>query len=315
MAFDNTKVNKILTTADAGAVNIRETPSFNAPVLVKVAVGQPGGRSTGQYLQMSDGNWFQVNLYKPVNGKTYGYAPEFYKGKKNISFTEPNSNNNQQAENNAQKLVDDVVSTDKKVYEGIYRSYIKMLSLQNKGVTIPLQLQAKLASVYITLRDRQDKMLKSGYIESYKTGTPEKYVSYKTSLNNAMIAHMNNGHFMRGIGVIPVIAWIIIAAVVGASSAAVAYYAFKPNYEDSKRDLKIIDELEKALNTLTPEEKEKVVDNLEKQVDDAYNAGKTDQKVKDTFSFGAIGKYLLMGFLGFILIDKFLAKRNQRKTT
>jgi hypothetical protein len=70
---------------------------------------------------------------------------------------------------------------------------------------------------------------------------------------------------------------VVIGAVIGAGLIVGAYFAFKPKYDESTADLKISKDLEAALATLTPEKAAEVKADLEKQIDTAYNQGKTDQ--------------------------------------
>ena len=114
--------------------------------------------------------------------------------------------------------------------------------------------------------------------------------------------------FGINIGVIPVAA-VVVGAIIGGGLATAAYFAFRPDYDESKTDLIISTELEEALSKVTPETATKIKAGLEKQVDDAYNSGKTAGSFSGMFS---ILKPVAIGLLGFFAIQKFLQSQNKK---
>ncbi|MCF8456731.1 MAG: hypothetical protein K9H62_12460, partial [Bacteroidales bacterium] len=70
----------------------------------------------------------------------------------------------------------------------------------------------------------------------------------------------------------------IIGITVGVTLAlsAAAYIIVKPKYDESQVNLKLLGETKKWIESLPPEVQTKVKADLEKQLDDAFNKGKTD---------------------------------------
>ena len=80
-----------------------------------------------------------------------------------------------------------------------------------------------------------------------------------------------------GLGAVITGSALAIGAVSALVGAAALYYVFKPDYDDSKKDLKVSYNLKKLLDSAEPEVAKQIEQDLEKQIDDAYNQGKTDQ--------------------------------------
>lgn len=299
--IDLAYTNKIVTAVDS-VVIVRKTPAFSGKKIVSVKSGEVIGRASGTTFNMADGKWICVNLSNPVGEDKYGYVAELYKGKPNVKLGDPASS--PVAEKSAQELLDNIVETDKAVFTKLLNCYKIIVDLKKRNITIPDNISKNMVAVYISLSNRQEK-LKNIKGTEVKTGKPRD-IDSATNLSN-MVA---NTHNVRGIGWIQILV-IVIAIIIGAASAAAVYYATKPDYEDSKRDLKISSDLEKALSTLTPRERQNVETDLEKQVDDAYNAGKTKQKLSDIFGGGLLKTGLIVG--GAFLIGKEIFKHKKQK--
>ena len=107
----------------------------------------------------------------------------------------------------------------------------------------------------------------------------------------------------------PIVAVIVVSVVVTALLGWIIYLIFKPDYSQSKSDLKISKELTEALSGLEPETRHSIINDLEGQIDKAYLQGKMDGSGKGmlrTISYAGAG------ILGFMLLSNIIEKRNVR---
>ena len=153
------------------------------------------------------------------------------------------------------------------------------------------------------LAARQQEFETSTYLKcktAFESAWNKAYSVYKRLLSN-----------ISGIGVAPVVIGAVvvaIAAVAGVSAYAI-YQALKPKYDASVTDLKQSDELKLALSTLTADQQNKVVEDLEKQIDDAYNEGRKDAAFSGAW---AVIKPLAFAAAGWYLIQLFIDKQKRK---
>lgn len=187
-------------------------------------------------------------------------------------------------------LVQKLVKSDEEIFHTSLTVLDKIDKAKKAGKNVS-KAEASIKEVMKRLTERQTYLKNSSALK-VQTGIRKGYEGLKKKLA---------GWF--GIGEpLSITATVIIGAIVGAGATVALYFALKPRYSESEADLKISKDLEKALSTLTPEQQQAVKDNLEKQVDDAYNRGNTDG------TFGSYGTILLYGGLvigGFFLLNSF----------
>lgn len=274
-------------------VNVREKPSIESPNIQTVKMNVAVGRTTGTEFKMKDSSWYQVLFSAKVNNHEYGYVKansvKLVEGKNDIS------------QKQAETLVNSLIENDKKIYSSLLKSANILNSLKSKGINTTAY-DTKFKTLLDRHTERQDKIKTS------------KLLSWKAGLDNTMKS-LTDGFktylswkFGINIGVIPVAA-VVVGAVIGGGLATAAYFAFRPDYDESKTDLIISSELEEALSKVTPETAIKIKAGLEKQVDDAYNSGKTAGSFSGMFS---IIKPVAIGLLGFFAIQKFLQSQNKK---
>jgi hypothetical protein len=273
-------------------LNIRTTPSISAKVLTNVKAAC--GKLSGTYFNMTNEpgkEWFQVILYKPVNGATYGYVRrDVFKMSKGTT---------DKATDNAQNLINDFIKSDLEIFKSLAVSARLIQALNAKGIDTSKQVST-LKYLGSNLYLRQKALIDAAAMFSKtQKGVPPGYESLQKDFNDIMKG--------ANIGIVPIIVYFIIVAVISVGSTIAAYYLFKPKYDDSTVDLKTSKELEKALSTLSPEEQERVKADLEKQIDKAYNQGKTDQNLST--SYGWVNTLVFIA-AGAYLADKFLSRKN-----
>jgi len=260
-------INKVVQAKNA-EINVRAFPSTQAKtssgasnILFTAKKGEPVGRSSGQYYNAEGKMWVVVNLYKTVKlgttDRKYGYVAFDV-----AQFFTPTDN--KVAESNAKSLMDSLVANDKKLYTQLLKlAYlIKVAKDKKLNVTAIETKYNALLKVYLARQNRvkSSSLLKT---ESWSDNTLDKIKSY-----------FGIGELVTGTVIAIAVGAILL---VGAGSTALIYYAFKPDYDAGVENLKVSSELETALSKLTPAESAKVKADLEKQIDDAYNQGKTDE--------------------------------------
>ncbi len=289
--------NKTVTAIDS-VVNVRKIPAFSGELISGYKSGVVIGRSSGNTLMMGTDKWIQVNLTTPVNGVAMGYVVETYKGRENVKLTEPGAS--PVAEKNAQPLLDTIVANDKKTYAQLLDVYNGLMILKKQGISVPIDIADRLVTTYTSLANRSRKLRNMPEIKCTTGSAKDKEVA--TQLQNYVSDKRQGGGVMGfddavGDFGVTLLVIIIIAVIAAAAGGAAVYYSIKPDYDDSKVDLKESDLLKKALGTLTPAEQKTVRDDLNKQQDDAYNKGKFNQSFKDFFS--GIGGKIVIGAIVF----------------
>lgn len=303
MAYNKDIAGKIIAAVD-GVVIVRTLPALNSVELLRVKKGVAIGRASGTHFTMSDGLWYQVNLNALSGGKTSGYVKAFYNGAPNVEISGAPAAS-PAAEQSAQALADDIIKMDRLTFENLVKSYKHCQAIQKNGKKPPADILKKMAEVYNSLGDRQEKL-------KNMSGTSYRTAALKDQQASAgMYSMLSNARSIRGVGWIQLVV-ILVVFIIGAASAVAVYYSIKPDYTDAKADLKISTDLEKALATLSPESAQNVRDNLEQQIDNAYNQGKTDNKFSDFFSFSGLGKTALFGVLGFVGLKALMKKKGSK---
>lgn len=122
----------------------------------------------------------------------------------------------------------------------------------------------------------------------------------------------------NALGAVPVIAIVVIVLVsaLTITTTLLVQSALKPKYSQSQADLKRSKLLNQALDTLTPEDKQTVINDLENQIDNAYKTGYGDGD-SDTFlgiikTFGLVA----LGIFGaYKTYDYFENKKSKKPNT
>lgn len=287
MSFSISYVNKVVYPK-IDKINVYRLPSTDSEILLTVKKNNPAGRSSGTFLKMTDANYHLINLYKMYAGRNYGYIKEV-----ECYFWTPT--NNETGNQYGNQLINDLVNNDVKVYQNIAFCASLIDNYKAKEINVS-DYEKKLNSIIKTYTNRQNKI---------KNSTSIKIVKWFTNLfssgKSLTLKEQLPGAFYGISGwAVPVAAGV----VVGIAASVIIYYSFKPDYEDSVKDLKTSDELKKALASLSPQESQKLTSNLEKQIDDAYNQGKTDQSFSGFFgNLKTIAIILVGGFIGYKLFD------------
>jgi uncharacterized membrane protein (DUF485 family) len=262
---------KKTVTAKSGTVNVRELPTANSKQIATLKAGNVLVTS-GQVVHQKDGNWIQVLL---VWKKDYGYVKEDLI--KIVTI-------------NGETLIKELVSNDKKVFESLLRSSAILATMQSKGKNVSAH-KTKFKQLYNRLVARQNAIKTSTLVKA-QTGINKAYTK--------LTGYLKKLFGISGVGeAISITIIIAVSLVAGAGVAVAIYQAFKPSYDESKEDLKVSQEFEDLLKKTDPETAVKIKKDIEGQIDDAYNDGKTDGTFGgfgSMLKYGAIAVLAIMGF-------------------
>jgi len=293
MSFNKDKVNKVVFPASSSA-NVRRYPgiasSYNgeANVLFTGKADQPLGRTSGTFFMMKDGNWWQINLDKTYAGRNYGYVRE------DIIKME-NPVNNTVATENAEKLMAAIQKSDIEVNKNLV-SAASLLTAAEKQKKNVAALRTKFESIQKQYNARQTEIQNSGLVkvEKWTKDNMNKFATLASQYGQLSYGGMMG---TNSVGAVPIIV-VACVFVAGIASSAALYYWLRPKYSESAVDLKSSAELTKALAALTPDEATKLKNDLEGQIDDAYNQGKKNQWFSDMGGAAKTGIIVVLAFVG-----------------
>lgn len=284
MAVD-AKLRGLIVIPKGSSTNVRALQNTTSKIVYTLKAGSQL-IATGGVTSMADGKWYQVT----VNSTTHGYVREDV-----VILLKPED---------SEKIIQLLVKSDQQVFEGLARVSNLLLAAKTKGKNIQAQLD-KFSQLGARLSARQNA-LKSSSLLKVQTGIKKAYTAVVNKMKSLISAIFGVGD--GGVVSIPLSVVIIVTAAATLATTAALYYTFKPKYDESSTDLKMTTELEKALAMLEPNEAKKLKEDLEKQVDDAYNDGKKDG------SFGGLGSILLYTAIGvgtFLVITNLPKPKNQ----
>lgn len=290
MAWDGKLVNRGVYPKGT-SVNVRKLPGTDDPILKTVPSGQKAGTATGATITEPDGLWYQV-LFD--DGKTYGYV------RNDVVTLE--SNDIVVAEKDAKSMIDSMIANDVQINSALIRMAVILANLKKNGVDTS-QYDKTYATIQASWNNRQNKIRNSKLL-AYKTGFQKDYEKLLQSAKPYVDYLEKNrmsipiGNISGSIGALPLIAGVILV-IIGAGLATGAYFAFKPDYDKGAADLKMTKELETALSKVDPNTAAKIKDQLGKQIDEAYNQGKTQQKIKDILSWPLLLGLGILGYMAF----------------
>lgn len=303
MSFNKDISNKIVFPAGSSA-NVRRFPSTattvqNTPnVLFTAKAGEVIGRTSGTFFLMKDGKWYQVNLNKEYAGRSYGYVREDI-----IKLQTPVSD--AVAEENYKKLMNAIQASDIQVNKNLIKAGALLIAAKNQKKDI-----SALAVTFESIRNRYNTRQ-----NEIQTSSLVKVTQWNEKAYNTLSKAIDSSAEVFALGSIGVAPVIIYAAVFvsGLAAAGILYYWLRPKYSESVVDLQSSAELVKALSALTPDEATTLKNNLESQIDNAYNQGKRDQWFTGLGGNLKTGLILVGAFLGVKLILDTFQPRNTTK--
>ena len=243
--------------------------------------GIVGVQLTGYYKQGADSK----NMYQTTGGgwirmadgwKNTGYAPiRLYSAK------------------DAQYYVDKVIKANARILQN-------NLFCARFASKLTEEEQYQLYSLQSRLEGRNNKLQNDGLCSDLKVSTPPGYSLLDNSLSYFMNAYANG----VPIGALFSVSTIIISAVVIASLATAAYFAYKYLASEAEKDVKYSEELTKTLmDKLTPEEYQQLLEETQGIV--------TKAKLNSQFQGGlGVIKWGLLAVAGVAIYKAFKNRNN-----
>lgn len=288
----NTQLTGATAYAKGNTANVREYASTTSKILKTVNRLANGkvtafGQLTGFFGSQPDGTWYYV---------TAGAVKGWCRGDV-ITFSTSKQNTDAQA----QTLMNELCNNNMAIRKTLVAQIPVMKALKSAGRLPSKQLQ-QFKDLSARLLKREQEIKENKGLKA-QTGIVTKYNDFmnKYGLSTLSISGLDDDD---DIGALPAAAAWIIAVVVIAGLGAAVYAYFSKYHGESKADLVISSDLEKALSSLDPTTAKKVKDDLEGQVDDAYNKGRTDESNENGGIFGNIKNIAMFG--GGILLAKYL---------
>lgn len=158
-----------------------------------------------------------------------------------------------------------------------------------------------LYQLQLNLESRNNKLIEDGYCTGLKVSSPPGYAMLSTELSTFM-----NLYNAGAIGIaISTTTMVVIAAIVVASMATAAYFAYKYLASEAEKDIKYSEELTKTLmSKLTEEEYQQLLEET--------NGIVTRQKLLAQFGgFGSAFKWGLIAAAGVVIYKTIKNKREQ----
>lgn len=166
----------------------------------------------------------------------------------------------------------DIKNVDASIFLRLLQCAELIKQAQAAGVSVKNAYLTKLKTLNNRLAARQKLLTSSSLLSvqsAFNTSWTTAFNAYKSILSNIGAAAVSSSPLIIG-----AIAVSILAT--GGVTAWSLYQMLKPTYEEAVVDLSQSETLKKALASLTPNEQNDVVNDLEKQIDDAYNQGKNE---------------------------------------
>ncbi|MDL2262735.1 hypothetical protein LJC11_04445 [Bacteroidales bacterium OttesenSCG-928-I21] len=253
--------------------------------------GQTIGIATGWIDKYSDGNNY-AEVYRSSDNTFYPCRMDY------ISFTK---NQSAEMKAKAQNYLDDLLKNHEDIMSDVLVCSGFVAELEKKGYDCTSQRNT-LKYLYSRLESRNNELLQSSYI----TVTEKGEESTLSSLYGNYLNKIANDQRIS----IAVTTIIIITAVVTLAAATAAYAFLSHKYSESKADLKVSDDLKRALQNVDSETRTKILADLENQVDKAYAKGVLNSKIGGFFG-GIKNLALIAG--GAFLVFKFVLPEIKNK--
>ncbi len=280
-------------------VNLRSGPGTNYSSIKLLPKGYSIGYVVGFYRYKTNGyTWYLFRLYDAIAGHTVGWVADGYFSHHKINITRSGT----------KKMLKDLVANDIIIYKRLLTGLVVLNRLRKMGYDVSAYYSiAKQLTKRYNARQKLLRETNALHVIDYGSTAYKKIRNYLVQSGTASGQQWG----FRGLGELgaaPVAIALAVGAIIGIAVSITLYYLFKPKYDESTKDLKISAALKKALDTLPEDQRKQVTANLEKQIDDAYNQGKTDQVLSSIWS---VGKYVVAGVIVYKGVELITQKQNQ----
>lgn len=248
-------------------VYVYRTPSGRKVLMASMGnpMNKSIGRATGRAVRSEDGSkWLEITLHNAVKGETTGWMRFGDNITREVLLYKPVEGDHN-ALINGDLLVKRLAATDQMISKELLKA--QAIISQTANAELKQQALPVLQNLSAKLNSRQQKIKTS------------KLVQFEEKLSEGMRKVLDyiglSGLHDQQLGAIPLVP-IAVGGVVGVGAAVALYYVFKPDYDQAQTDLKLSRDLNALLSKADKETSARIKEDLEKQIDDAYNQGKTD---------------------------------------
>ena len=312
---------------------IRKSP--NGAVITTVKKGFVCGVATGRYLKVGSYSWYEIyigNTAAEIAKRKIGFvrhdiinvSQKHPGGSSTQTTTTPATSpttsstttgsgsgspaTNSQLEE-AQMLLSELVINDRLALANLMSAYRMAIEYKKRGISVPQSMVMEFLRLWRNIQGRRDYILSQKEIKA-KTGTPNPKNKVESDTARYFEDFVRNSGQMpvTSLGALPVLAIVFVAVLASGATLGIAY-ALRPTYDESKVNLKQSEELKAALAELDPETRDKILADLEAQIDDAYNAGKR------AGNWGGMSKILKPAALllgGYYVVTRFMDREKRR---
>ncbi len=261
-------------------VNLRSSYSTSSRVLKKLRKDEFIGTVVGYFKYKRNGyTWYAFQLANPIAGNKFAYVAKGYFNTKKPTVTK----------DDALKLVNNLAKSDTALYKYILVIGAQLSRLEKTGVDITNQKK-----VYVAMLKRYSR--RQGKMRDTNALQVSSFID--SSYNYVRDLAVDWARMQYGIGAVQFIP-VAVAAIIGGAITIALYYQFKPDYDESQVDLKVAGQFKKFLEKLPESTQTEIKKDLEKQIDDAYNQGKSDGVFSGMFTMikpVLIGGVAIWGF-------------------
>ena len=285
----------------SGSVNIRQFPGTKEVVISKINAGEVKGTVRSLYFKKVDGySWYYISFRGDDKKATNGFVATDV-----ISVVKPKdvtpsapSSSGESDEEKAKKLMNDVIQRDIIIHNRLVTAYAVFKSLDKNGKNVDAQMKV-LNALVLRLGDRQQKI--KDIEKRQEAVNTFQFGPIKVNMKEAYDALRKK----LGLGAAPVVAIpaVVAFAVVAIGSVALTVYilnVLKPAYDEQTVDLDLSKKFGDYWKTLPDSpEKEEAMKDVEKQIDDAYNTGKSDGASSSTWAWIKTAGIVIASVWGF----------------
>jgi len=298
--------------------NLRAGQSTSDPVITVLQKNKPTGCVlTGNFSIFGNYKWYQVRLKTKIKGYELGYLRNDVIILNEKSVTQEPNNKSQNPvsagdkpdQDAGNKLLKAVLNTDAILYKRYLIIAEAIINAKQKSIGLPANAEDTLTGLIGKYTNRQieiqKQLITDGILKSFNKLSPGTGI-FPSVFTYLYLKFSKN---VNGLG----LAWYIPVAIIAAGTVIVSwvlYLLLKRKYTEQQVDLKVSEDLQKALNTLPPEKKEAVLKDLQAQINNAYGQGNDDAKTDNIMKW--VKNILLIG-VGSIMAIKVIGMLNSSK--
>lgn len=258
----------------------------NTAVVVLPNLGEGYALAANTVIGIATGNIYNVNGVEQIEcSPIHAYAVVTYGVRANqIRLVDASYSSDRST---AQNTLNDILSKHKYIMQNLCVTALICAIRRNKGYnTMPngtaiTTVEQQVSNLYYQIKARESVLIENQLIiskqDGYDTGAASAGYTALTNITNRY------GYNVAGIGVAPVVLYIIVTAVVSSIITAIVYYKLKEVKAAAQYDLALSNDFMKYFNTLTTDEQTLIMNQLKATGDSAYEQAVSETKGDNIF--------------------------------